>query len=151
VEILDLPDYEGFSHGNPSYGNGDERLRKCVRIFPHKMNGEGHFLALLHKPGDALDKPAPVSAKVDKDTRKWLEEFFKEIGLHSIGGLDIDWNRIESRGEKIKEKHRQRVFPLYSRLSSGHKIILLTIANLIDLVEEKTILGDQVQEILKCS
>lgn len=101
MEILDLPDYEGFSHGNPSYGNGDERLRKCVRIFPHKMNGEGHFLALLQKPGDALYKPAPVSAKVDKDTRKWLEEFFKEIGLHSIGGLDIDWNRIESRGEKI--------------------------------------------------
>ena len=30
-------------------------------------------------------------------------------------------------------------FTMFSKLSSGHKIILLTLANLIDLVEEKTI------------
>lgn len=101
MEILDLPDYEGFSQGNPSYGNSDDRLKKCVRIFPHKMNGEGHFLALLQKPGAALDTPAPVATKPNKDTRKWLEAFFDEIGLHSIGGIELDWNRIETRGEKI--------------------------------------------------
>lgn len=26
-----------------------EQLRKCVRIFPHRMGGEGHFLALFRK------------------------------------------------------------------------------------------------------
>lgn len=101
MEILDLPAYEGFSHGIPSLGNGDERLTKCVRIFPHKMNGEGHFLALLQKPGDALTAPLTPAVKPTKDTRKWLEAFFEEIGLHSIGGTEIDWNRVETRGEKI--------------------------------------------------
>lgn len=101
MKLLDLPDYEGFSHGIPAFGNGDDRLSKCVRIFPHKMNGEGHFLALLQKPGEALEASLPVSVKPNKDTRKWLEEFFGEIGLHSIGGIEFDWNRVETRGEKI--------------------------------------------------
>lgn len=47
MELLELPAYEGFSPGVPEWGNGNENLRKCVRIFPHKMNGEGHFLALM--------------------------------------------------------------------------------------------------------
>ena len=46
---------------------------------------------------------------------------------------------MESDIDRLKGKHEERVFPLFSILSSGHKIILLTIANLIDLVEEKTI------------
>lgn len=116
MELLPLPEYEGFSSGIPSLGNGEERLSRCVRIFPHKMNGEGHFLALLQKPGNALTNTpsAPNSLKEgsakrsskntkqpDKETRKWLEAFFEEIGLHSIGGIEMDWNRIEARGEKI--------------------------------------------------
>ena len=51
MELLDMLPYDGFSAGVPAWGNGDERLKKCVRIFPHKMDGEGHFLALLTKPG----------------------------------------------------------------------------------------------------
>lgn len=101
MELLPLPEYEGFSHGIPSLGNGDERLSRCVRIFPHKMNGEGHFLALLKKPGEVPDDLKPATAKPDKETKKWLEAFFQEIGLTSIGGIAIDWNRIETRGEKI--------------------------------------------------
>lgn len=101
MELLPLPEYEGFSHGIPSLGNGDERLSRCVRIFPHKMNGEGHFLALLKKPGDVPDDLKPATAKPDKETKKWLEAFFQEIGLTSIGGIAIDWNRMETRGEKI--------------------------------------------------
>ena len=30
-------------------GNKDTRLKKCIRIFPHHMEGEGHFLALMKK------------------------------------------------------------------------------------------------------
>lgn len=51
--LLDVPPYEGFCEGIPECGNGRAELTKCVRIFPHKMDGEGHFLALLKKGGDA--------------------------------------------------------------------------------------------------
>lgn len=43
MEIIDMNnDYEGFSKGFAP-------LSKSRRIFPYRMKGEGHFLALLHK------------------------------------------------------------------------------------------------------
>lgn len=47
--LVPLAEYEGFDHGNPAWGNGRPELEFCVRIWPHRMNGEGHFLALLRK------------------------------------------------------------------------------------------------------
>lgn len=101
MEIVEIPGYEGFSHGVPAWGNGDERLKKCVRIFPHKMNGEGHFLALLKKPGAALTESRPVQVRTDKNTRKWVEDFFQEIALETFQGAPFDWNRVETRGDKV--------------------------------------------------
>ena len=49
MELLEIPWYEGFSHGRPELADGNKALTRCVRIFPHKMDGEGHFLALLRK------------------------------------------------------------------------------------------------------
>ena len=43
--------YDGFDHGHPEWVNGPEELKNCVRIWPHRMGGEGHFLALLVKDG----------------------------------------------------------------------------------------------------
>lgn len=101
MELMDIPAYEGFSFGVPEWGNGNPKLKKCIRIFPHKMNGEGHFMALLKKPGAALTEPRPVQAKPDKNTRKWMEEFFNELGLTSFQGEAFDWNRVETRGDKV--------------------------------------------------
>lgn len=85
-------------------------LRKCVRIFPHKMDGEGHFLALFHKKGDSLPPVFRPSGKgPDKNTRKWLEEFFAEIGLRTLGRQEFDWNRVEVRKDKV---YYQLPFPL---------------------------------------
>ena len=42
MELCQIEDYEGFTQGF-------EGMDKCVRIFPHKMEGEGHFVALLTK------------------------------------------------------------------------------------------------------
>ena len=38
MELAEMEDYEGFSHGVPEWGNGNPELTKCIRIFPHKMN-----------------------------------------------------------------------------------------------------------------
>lgn len=48
-----------------------------------------------------------------------------------------------------KECYRRKIEPMFFELSSGHKIILLTIAKLIELVEEKTlVLLDEPEEHL---
>ena len=43
---------EFFTPGRPEWANGVEDVGKTVRIWPHKVDGEGHFLALLVKDGD---------------------------------------------------------------------------------------------------
>ena len=51
MELIELPSYEGFTPGVPEWGNGDPRLTRCVHLFPHTMQGEGHFMALFRKEG----------------------------------------------------------------------------------------------------
>lgn len=49
-ELQEIRSYEGFREGRPEYASiRQEEFRKTVRIFPHHMKGEGHYLALLKK------------------------------------------------------------------------------------------------------
>jgi NOL1/NOP2/sun family putative RNA methylase len=55
------PYYEGFTAGNPP-------AEQSVRVWPHRMKGEGHYLALLHKQ-EQPDVPgcdAMSAAKMEK-------------------------------------------------------------------------------------
>ncbi len=45
MKLLELPQGEGFSRGIG--------LPQCVRLFPHRIQGEGHFIALLQKEPEA--------------------------------------------------------------------------------------------------
>jgi NOL1/NOP2/sun family putative RNA methylase len=47
-EILDVKFYEGMSHGYPP-------CEKTIRLFPHLIKGEGHFVAVLGKSGEVPD------------------------------------------------------------------------------------------------
>ena len=51
--------YEGFSEGRPDLIPGSsETLKGCARLYPHKMRGEGHFVALLKKKDAETGDPA---------------------------------------------------------------------------------------------
>lgn len=95
IELLNLADYKGFTKGCPDWGNQDHRLEKCVRIFPHHMDGEGHFLALMKKSGTPISNQATVSTKPDKASKKLLDEFFKNMSK------PLDFNRIDIRSENV--------------------------------------------------
>ncbi len=45
--------------------DGNSDLEKCVRIFPHHFDGEGHFIAKLKKPtvATSIDRPTVPTAK----------------------------------------------------------------------------------------
>lgn len=38
-----------FSPGRPEFANGRRDIKKTMRLFPHKLKGEGHFVAVLEK------------------------------------------------------------------------------------------------------
>ena len=52
MEIADIRKGDGFSDGMAEPGM-DERLSRCLKIWPHRAGGEGHFAALLLKAGSA--------------------------------------------------------------------------------------------------
>ena len=64
------------------------------------MNGEGHFLALFHKKGQAIKESSRPHTKPDKNAFPLIEEFLNEIGLKTLCGQPFDWERVEIRGDK---------------------------------------------------
>ena len=48
-EVVELPLLPGFQHGRPDWAGAAESLRGAVRLFPHQLDGEGHFACLLHR------------------------------------------------------------------------------------------------------
>ena len=95
MELLETDSYKGFSKGNPAWGNGDPELTKCLRIFPHRMDGEGHFMALMRKKGSSGQTLSDFRTKPDKEAQKLLTEFF--------AGMDIPFpaDRIEVRSSNV--------------------------------------------------
>ena len=127
MEIREIQPYEGFAPGRPEVAYegwdgectdpvrrkmGTPDLKKCVRIWPHKMAGEGHFLALLHKkaPGEEIAKEqncekvlastAEHSAISDikgigKPETKALTEFFADVSM------EMNWKQVEVRKDQV--------------------------------------------------
>ena len=98
-KICEMEGYEGFCEGIPKYvENHSEEYRKTVRIFPHKMQGEGHYLALVKKGDDNAEgkneKPAKPKGGVKKLPEE-LEQFLKELSW------DIDKSRLDIREERV--------------------------------------------------
>ena len=59
--ILQVAMPEGFAAGNPKWADCEaEGIEHTMRIWPHKVNGEGHFLAVLQKEG-SLGSTLPLS------------------------------------------------------------------------------------------
>lgn len=48
-EIADIEKAAGISPGRPEWADGNLELSKTARLWPHKLKGEGHFVALLRK------------------------------------------------------------------------------------------------------
>ncbi|MCI8597904.1 MAG: NOL1/NOP2/sun family putative RNA methylase [Lachnospiraceae bacterium] len=91
-QVVSLSDYEGFSRGRPELieelesrkltKEHKEQIKKCVRIYPHRMNGEGHFLALLQKEKKYSEESEISRAKARKPEicQEW-EDFQRLILL----------------------------------------------------------------------
>lgn len=87
MSVVRASDYEGFSHGF-------DGLDDCIRIFPHKMQGEGHFLTLLKKSENS--EPVyykPMEFKKEKLAEE-LTEFLKMVSM------PVDESRIRMVEER---------------------------------------------------
>jgi 16S rRNA C967 or C1407 C5-methylase (RsmB/RsmF family)/NOL1/NOP2/fmu family ribosome biogenesis protein len=143
MELLPIRPYEGFSPGRPDWAREElirtagvrrfpevtprlehilESLTLCVRIWPHMMEGEGHFLALMRKRSDAgASKIAKQGKRTQgkkaagfgsaghprgradrgrqtrspRESERLVKQFLDEIGM------DLPMESIEFRGDNV--------------------------------------------------
>lgn len=95
-EILDMNPYEGFCPGKPELTkSGKEEFTKTVRIFPHRMQGEGHFLALLRKGEESPVRELKAAKSGTKKLPEDLALFLKDVAW------EIDATRLDIHGERV--------------------------------------------------
>lgn len=88
--------YEGFAPAKPELVGGREEIRGCVRIWPHRMNGEGHFVALLQK-----DESGASEASLGNSAARRISEFPELAEFLKPVRTDLNLERLEARQEKI--------------------------------------------------
>lgn len=89
MHLIDIPEYEGFSHGFVESPEDEAfHMEKTVRIFPHHMQGEGHFVALLEKDVDAEEiyhsKRKVSNEKLPEELLEFLKETTYEIDAKDV-------------------------------------------------------------------
>ena len=95
-QIVEMKGYDGFSCGKPEVTESkNPDLLKTVRIWPHKMHGEGHYLALLKKREMHEEAPKRFTKAKAKKVPKEILDFFQDINW------DMDWSRLELYSEKV--------------------------------------------------
>lgn len=107
MEVIPMEDYEGFAEGLTSYRGEvfDESCKLCRRIWSHKMSGEGHFMALLHKKSGTQQQVQQTVSQssiwwekckgLNKEQKAAAEDFFSHVNIA------YDGKRIDVRGDNL--------------------------------------------------
>lgn len=82
-KVLEVPMCEGFDHGHPEWVDGDESLKNCVRLWPQKIKGEGHFIALLQKGDEDERMKVKHKEKSEKITEE-ASQFLKQVAVKNF-------------------------------------------------------------------
>ena len=99
--LCEMEGYEGFCPGIADAAlTPDAALEKTVRIFPHRMKGEGHFVALLKKGdvGPACEEFPPVRTYERRQYKKPLPEELSDF--LKLVRRPLDPSRIDIRAER---------------------------------------------------
>ncbi len=80
MHLVDVKKYPGMAPGKNEYADVD--VSSCIRLFPHKIKGEGHFLAVLQKDGD-YDEDA-FSFKTEKTTSFSKQKEFASFAKNNL-------------------------------------------------------------------
>ncbi len=94
--IVPLEAVGGISHGHPEWvpGGGREELKGALRLWPHLMAGEGHFVCLLQRQGEGSGTtPVTKRGKVIKDYKEAAE--FISVQTH----IDLNTPVEEIKGK----------------------------------------------------
>ena len=89
MELLEVPAYEGFDPGHPEWTcNHVKEVTKCKRLWPHRIEGEGHFIAMAKKrDSDKRGGQYPYhkgNGVISKDAISFFESLSYPMNLNQI-------------------------------------------------------------------
>ena len=119
-EVVQLPQFLGFSGGRPEWIDATPSLSGAVRLFPHRLRGEGHFACLL--------KRTSGSSK-DQVRSAWLPDISKSsVGLlrtfsSETLGFELPQDRLQVAGERLY--YLPELTPDFGRLRIVHSGVWL--------------------------
>lgn len=96
-KILEVPNFSYFEKGKPEWIYLDidstikEEITKSARLWPHKINGEGHFVCILQKDEDLLRERKD---KQKKGNNKQLEKVIGDFSKTTLKNFKIPTDRI---------------------------------------------------------
>lgn len=96
MKLIDIKHFDGFTKGFVKDDKMAEmHMEKTIRIFPHKMQGEGHFVALFEKDKDADSTYYPERKPFNTKISDEFSEFLKHTTY------PIDKSDISIRDDKV--------------------------------------------------
>ena len=116
LKVLPIPKYPGFADGITP------RTRGCARLYPHRIEGEGHFVALLQKEGNRSENQTspsinmtisdPFFDQIDPSFLKGkITERKEKIYAEPPDGLSLDGLRVLRSGLYLGERGKYRFEP----------------------------------------
>lgn len=104
LHLQELPLFDGFDKGHPEWGIiGNEELTKCRRLWPHRIEGEGHFVAMVRKDRDN-NTALPVTEYIFSKERLSREavDFIESIQYpFDLSRMDVQKERVFYIPEKM--------------------------------------------------
>ena len=76
--VVPLEAKGGIQHAHPEWVNGDSQIQGALRLWPHHLEGEGHFVCLLQKNSGGEDVCKRAKANKTICDYKEVHAFIKE-------------------------------------------------------------------------
>lgn len=71
MQMEEVKAYPGMDHGRPEWADGNPELAKAIRLFPHHIKGEGHFIAKFRYGTPVAEKPLRKKRRKKKHSNSY--------------------------------------------------------------------------------
>ncbi|MBU5470320.1 RsmB/NOP family class I SAM-dependent RNA methyltransferase [Falcatimonas sp. MSJ-15] len=93
MSVVPLEKKEGFCDGMYELAGTSKETKGCVRLFPHKIEGEGHFVALLKKDGELKEdlngkRLESNVKKVPEEITEFLKHIYRDYNMDELQIFD---------------------------------------------------------------
>lgn len=103
LHLMELPLFKGFDKGHPEWGTtGNQELTKCRRLWPHRIEGEGHFVAMVRKDTEEITTPVTEYVFSKERLSKEAADFIKALDYpFELSRMDVQKERVFYIPEKM--------------------------------------------------